>query len=253
MKCGLPGCRKRAKIRGWCDEHREQIDSGEPVYYVARPTPRPKRSVKKCSAATCSRAAQIKGLCRAHYKRTRTGRTALAVPIGKKTVTVGCKARGCDRPHRAKGYCGIHYRRINLYGSVKSPHPKRIPNRKCSVRNCEDRHSAHGLCVKHYRKANRAAVRSRNSNRRAQVKLSDPFERSCSVWARKDMEGERCWYCGKLEPVMHVDHAIPLSKGGTENWTNLVRACGPCNLRKNSKTEQEFFALLEAERTNSTT
>ncbi|MDV8076287.1 HNH endonuclease signature motif containing protein [Rhodococcus sp. IEGM 1370] len=62
------------------------------------------------------------------------------------------------------------------------------------------------------------------------------------------MKGESCWYCGKLEPVMHVDHAIPLARGGTDDWTNLVNACPTCNLRKHAKTEQEFFALIESER-----
>ncbi|MEW1881239.1 HNH endonuclease signature motif containing protein [Rhodococcus sp. NPDC080181] len=75
-----------------------------------------------------------------------------------------------------------------------------------------------------------------------------------SAWARRDMKGEPCHYCGTpWRKGFHVDHAIPLARGGTDDWTNLVSACPRDNLRKGTKTEQEFFALLESESTNSTT
>ena len=28
------------------------------------------------------------------------------------------------------------------------------------------------------------------------------------------------------------DHLIPMSRGGTNDWTNVVTACSPCNTRK---------------------
>ncbi|WP_411567361.1 HNH endonuclease [Rhodococcus sp. IEGM 1370] len=249
MKCGLPGCRQNAKIRGWCDKHREQIDSGEPVYYAVS-----KPASETCRIPGCDRPTASKELCRPHYKRSRKGRLQIDMPIGVKTVTVGCKVDGCERAHLAKGYCGTHYNYLMKYGKPTTPNPPRRKVFVCTIPDCAEPHSALGFCVKHYRKATRPAIRSSNSNRRARVKLSDPFERKCSVWAREDMKDEPCWYCGAFIPGgMHVDHAIPLAKGGTENWTNLVHACAPCNLRKNAKTEREFFALLESERLASNT
>ena len=32
-----------------------------------------------------------------------------------------------------------------------------------------------------------------------------------------------------------LDHVVPISKGGRTNWTNIVVACGPCNVRKGDK------------------
>lgn len=47
-------------------------------------------------------------------------------------------------------------------------------------------------------------------------------------------DGFMCRYCG-AEPesaVLHVDHVIPESKGGTDDPDNLVAACRDCNLGK---------------------
>lgn len=53
-----------------------------------------------------------------------------------------------------------------------------------------------------------------------------------------------CTYCGCSpdDRKMHADHAVPLSRGGSDAWHNLVPACEPCNLRKHSKTPEEFAA-----------
>ena len=59
------------------------------------------------------------------------------------------------------------------------------------------------------------------------------------VAARVEFFGGVCSYCGG--PYEHLDHAIPLSRGGT-NWpANLRTACRPCNLSKGSKTVCEFL------------
>lgn len=48
----------------------------------------------------------------------------------------------------------------------------------------------------------------------------------------------RCQYCGRstieLKPRQSLtrDHLVPLSRGGTNEWTNVVTACSPCNTRK---------------------
>ena len=31
------------------------------------------------------------------------------------------------------------------------------------------------------------------------------------------------------------DHVLPISRGGSDKWENVVAACSPCNLRKGSK------------------
>ena len=45
----------------------------------------------------------------------------------------------------------------------------------------------------------------------------------------------QCQYCG-ARGDMTFDHVIPRCKGGRTTWENVVAACGPCNLRKGSRT-----------------
>jgi 5-methylcytosine-specific restriction endonuclease McrA len=56
-----------------------------------------------------------------------------------------------------------------------------------------------------------------------------------------------CYYCNvSLEPeAVHIEHKLPVSRGGTNSRKNLVLACASCNLRKGTKTEPEFRRYLE--------
>lgn len=48
----------------------------------------------------------------------------------------------------------------------------------------------------------------------------------------------KCRYCGRSSEdgvKLHVDHVIPVSKGGTNEQSNLVAACQDCNLGKGDK------------------
>jgi 5-methylcytosine-specific restriction endonuclease McrA len=60
-----------------------------------------------------------------------------------------------------------------------------------------------------------------------------------------------CAYCGKetVPGKRHVDHAIALAhqNRGPHSADNLVIACARCNLRKQTKTPDEFRALLATE------
>jgi hypothetical protein len=73
--------------------------------------------------------------------------------------------------------------------------------------------------------------------------LSWPEQRR-SVFRRDQY---RCDYCGRrvTSRTGHVDHKLPVCRGGTDDPANLVTACGPCNQRKGSRTALEFrFAEL---------
>jgi 5-methylcytosine-specific restriction endonuclease McrA len=56
----------------------------------------------------------------------------------------------------------------------------------------------------------------------------------------------RCAYCGSTERI-EADHRTPLCRGGSNQISNILPACRPCNRRKHRKTEDEFRALLERE------
>lgn len=55
-----------------------------------------------------------------------------------------------------------------------------------------------------------------------------------------------CQYCGQRFPThdLTFDHVIPRSRGGGTSWTNVVAACGACNLRKANRTPAEAHMPL---------
>ena len=52
-----------------------------------------------------------------------------------------------------------------------------------------------------------------------------------------------CPYCGKSFKEGHMDHIVPLSRGGTNDRSNLVYVCKKCNLAKGASTLEEFRAM----------
>ena len=58
-------------------------------------------------------------------------------------------------------------------------------------------------------------------------------------------DGYRCQYChrpqGELRhrECLTRDHLIPLSRGGDNEWTNVVTACSSCNTRKGNSLPHE--------------
>ena len=54
-------------------------------------------------------------------------------------------------------------------------------------------------------------------------------------------DGNRCQYCGHkfASSDLSLDHVIPLSRGGTSAWENVVCACLKCNVRKGNRTPAE--------------
>lgn len=53
-----------------------------------------------------------------------------------------------------------------------------------------------------------------------------------------------CAYCGDIIPSQ-VDHIMPRSRGGTDDWENLAPACRSCNMEKLDFTPEEYRAYRE--------
>jgi 5-methylcytosine-specific restriction endonuclease McrA len=47
-------------------------------------------------------------------------------------------------------------------------------------------------------------------------------------------DGHKCQYCGSTRKLT-IDHIVPKSKGGSDDWDNLVVACSSCNVKKSDK------------------
>lgn len=79
------------------------------------------------------------------------------------------------------------------------------------------------------------------ANRRVKIKNAPGRATTRQLKDRIDYYGRRCAYC--QGPFEEIDHAIPLSRGGS-NWpANLMPSCLSCNRRKFMKTIWEYLSL----------
>lgn len=51
-------------------------------------------------------------------------------------------------------------------------------------------------------------------------------------------DGHQCVYCGSTKELT-LDHVLPKSRGGSNDWTNLVTSCIKCNRKKADRTPEE--------------
>jgi len=74
-----------------------------------------------------------------------------------------------------------------------------------------------------------------------QIRRARKLRNGVFLVTRKELKrlyANPCAYCGA--PSKHIDHVIPISRGGTHSIGNLVGACAPCNLVKGKKFIMEW-------------
>lgn len=82
-----------------------------------------------------------------------------------------------------------------------------------------------------YRKATFHNRRSRQEGGMSSAELS--------AWMKA--QGKKCYWCGtRCAKSFHIDHYVPLVRGGAHVAENLVIACPACNMSKNARDPYEF-------------
>ena len=75
----------------------------------------------------------------------------------------------------------------------------------------------------------------RNANKKSRI-TKEIIEKVLEIYSGK------CAYCGcECYDGYHIDHKIPLSKGGGNEIENLALSCPNCNWSKRDKTDIEFI------------
>lgn len=109
------------------------------------------------------------------------------------------------------------------------------------IRNSDSYRKAH----RRWRAKNREHVLAYNRHRRARKRGAQGSHAGKDIERLKQLQKNKCWWCGEvLNADYHVDHRFPLSRGGTDDPSNLVLTCPRCNLRKNAKLPSEFAGRL---------
>lgn len=97
------------------------------------------------------------------------------------------------------------------------------------------------LAQKRYRQSHPERLNSKNGQRRA-IQNNAPLNDFDSFdWMELLVQwDERCAYCGQKGLKLEREHMIPLSRGGSHTKGNIVPSCQPCNVKKGTKTVDEY-------------
>lgn len=101
--------------------------------------------------------------------------------------------------------------------------------------------------VKRHNRNNPDQVRRRTELRRIRAGGHVPDKSSIkrSLWGS---QAGCCLYCRKkiTDPSeAHLDHFMPVARGGTNSESNLVLSCSKCNQEKHAKTPEEYQRWLQ--------
>jgi 5-methylcytosine-specific restriction endonuclease McrA len=93
----------------------------------------------------------------------------------------------------------------------------------------------------------KAVAKARSHNRRAHKLNNGGKHTGAQILALFDLQSGVCPYCKtKLHKsgknIFHADHIVPLSKGGTNDISNIQLLCPSCNMSKHDKLPEEFAA-----------
>lgn len=147
-----------------------------------------------------------------------------------------------------KAYCESHKEQTAIYqAAYRAAHKKEAAKYQAAYRA---RHRAESA---NYVKEHSAEYAAREGIRRA-LKAGTLIGATAAQLAEikeiyrraKDDGTVRCYLCGEVIPLgkRHVDHVVPLARGGKHRPSNLAVACAACNLRKNAKLPEEVGILL---------
>lgn len=150
--------------------------------------------------------------------------------VARLTLDHLCAVRPCVRPEhldqvtqavnaaRSQGVCASNARKTHCKRGHEFTPENTMPGRRGRV--CR-------ACYNVWRQRRRATE--------ANISRQD---KAVAREYRRAIATDRCIYCGG--PAKYVDHLFPVTKGGTDHYLNLGRACGPCNRAKRDRCATWF-------------
>lgn len=103
--------------------------------------------------------------------------------------------------------------------------------------------------LREWREDNPEKTRLYDHNRRARKKGNGGSYTLDELNALFEEQEGLCYYCGRLlyesfETSFHIEHMVPISRGGSNNIENIALSCASCNLHKHTKTHEEFLSPM---------
>ena len=168
-----------------------------------------------------------------------------------------CKTCNCESERYADGRCKACALRRNAEWAAKNRDLRNATSRKWNAAHREKKLSTAAI----YRTKNRTKINSRRKKVRASrpelerikaakrraYKKASPGKLSKGVLdALLIQQNGLCNACKTpLNGIFHLDHKVPLSRGGSNTDDNVQLLHPACNLRKYTMTHEEFLVQLK--------
>lgn len=92
-----------------------------------------------------------------------------------------------------------------------------------------------------YRKLNPDIFLAFSHKRRANKKKGGGSYTPGQISIQDKRQKNKCYYCNKKMGIKRtIEHIIPLSRGGSNDMSNIVLACSHCNLTKHNRLPHEW-------------
>ena len=103
--------------------------------------------------------------------------------------------------------------------------------------------------IKAYTSSEKGLLKNRLQEQKRRARLKEngaehfTYDDLRMFWLSQNILDDRCYYCLKAQPngPEHLDHYIPIAKGGGHFKHNLRPSCTCCNLRKSDKHPIQFM------------
>lgn len=207
---------------------------------------------RRKDAVCCSRACNAKRLNRMYAAAKRGKPTPRPCPacaqdfLPKRSdqrycsATCGARARykPAKRPNIPCAYCGKVFAPPQKGSTVCS----RVCSRRMSYAKYRKRRVAASVAWARANRDARAAISNqyKAQRRRMEQEAAESVGVSSREWVKLVRRYRHCCaYCGAGGPI-HMEHVIPLSRGGRHAIGNVLPACATCNLSKQADLVSEW-------------
>lgn len=151
-------------------------------------------------------------------------------------------------PERVAERCRLHYQ-ANREKKLAYQRQYKDANRERVLEQCRQYYAANrekwSEYYRQYREENPEKLAAYSRNRKAREKGNGSFHTAEDIQAQYARQKGKCFYCHKkVGEDYHVDHVVPLIKGGSNGPENLVVACPACNLSKHAKHPMDYCGRL---------
>lgn len=134
---------------------------------------------------------------------------------------------------KCRDYCRCYYER------------NREQRREYHLRYNKAHKQERAETYKRWARKNPTKVRAIVHRRQARLRAATGTLTSKDIQRQYEAQKGRCWWCNcDLDDGFHVDHLIPLARGGSNAPENIVISCPHCNQSKGAKLPHEWCGRL---------